>query len=95
MKTILEDCGRWNNENRYKIYFSYKTLPPTVVTDGMLKLLNHHLYIYLDQVTELAKGSVVDYQGIDDIESIQNDTEVSRFLSKLHSCSSIFFIIQS
>uniref|UniRef100_A0AC35GU34 Uncharacterized protein n=1 Tax=Panagrolaimus sp. PS1159 TaxID=55785 RepID=A0AC35GU34_9BILA len=55
MKDILEKCGKWDRDNRYKIYFSYKSLPPTIVDDN--------------QVIELAMGSVVDYKGIEDIDN--------------------------
>uniref|UniRef100_A0A914YIU6 Uncharacterized protein n=1 Tax=Panagrolaimus superbus TaxID=310955 RepID=A0A914YIU6_9BILA len=67
MKIMLEGCGKWDRDNRYKIYFSYKSLPPTIVTD--------------DQATELAMGSVVDYKGIDDVESIMDERDVAKYLN--------------
>jgi hypothetical protein len=67
MKDILEKCGKWDRDNRYKIYFSYKSLPPTIVDDN--------------QVIELAMGSVVDYKGIEDIDNVSNESDNAKYLN--------------
>jgi hypothetical protein len=67
MKDILEKCGKWDRDNRYKMYFSYKSLPPTIVDDN--------------QAIELAMGSVVDYKGIEDIDNVSNESDNAKYLN--------------
>uniref|UniRef100_A0A7E4VUE5 DUF4201 domain-containing protein n=1 Tax=Panagrellus redivivus TaxID=6233 RepID=A0A7E4VUE5_PANRE len=68
MKVILVENDKWNTENRYRIYFSYKSLLPVHVTD--------------DEIAELAQGSIMDYKGIDDIDNVDRNGSGTRFLSR-------------
>ncbi|KAH7724556.1 hypothetical protein AAVH_08030 [Aphelenchoides avenae] len=56
MKQILIDCGQWTEDNRYKLFFAYREIRPMT--------LSH------DDVLKLSEGSVLGYNGIEDIESI-------------------------
>uniref|UniRef100_A0AC34QDT1 Mitotic spindle assembly checkpoint protein MAD1 n=1 Tax=Panagrolaimus sp. JU765 TaxID=591449 RepID=A0AC34QDT1_9BILA len=67
MKEILVNIGKWNADNRYHIYFAYKSDPPAVVTD--------------DDVETLAHGSVLEYRGIDDIDNISNAVASTKYFS--------------
>uniref|UniRef100_A0A915ELK2 Mitotic spindle assembly checkpoint protein MAD1 n=1 Tax=Ditylenchus dipsaci TaxID=166011 RepID=A0A915ELK2_9BILA len=62
---FINECGGWNEQIRYKIYFSYKEVEPITVTD--------------DEVTDLCKPSVLEYQGIEEIENISDFEQRLKF----------------